>query len=43
MEPIFVARQYLKLFVFDNDYKYEYTLKGNFNNQTNFFQTFIII
>lgn len=37
IEPIFVARQYLKLFVFDNDYKYEYTLKGNFNNQTKFF------
>ena len=37
IEPIFVVRQYFKLFVFDNDYRYEYSQTDEFNKQARFF------
>jgi len=37
IEPIIVMRQYSKLFIFNNDYKYEYTQVEDFNKQVRFF------
>lgn len=37
IEPIFVVRQYFKLFAFNNDYKYEYSQIDEFNKQARFF------
>lgn len=36
-EPIFIMRFCSRPFIFNNDYKYEYTLRKNFNEQVRFF------
>ena len=36
-EPVLVMRFYSRPFMFNNDYKYEYTLRKNFNEQVRFF------
>lgn len=37
MEPAFLMRFCSRPFLFDNDYKYEYTLEGDFNQQERYF------
>ena len=36
-EPVIVMRFYSRPFLFNNNYSYEYTLEGNFNEQKRFF------